>query len=120
MKKQKQKQKGFTLIELLVVISVMTFLSSIMLATFHSVNVQARDARRINNLQVMQKAIELYYQDKGEYPNPPQAIVTSPFCFDGSCDDGGDGWAYLKEALAPYLPLLPAPLDSHFYRYAII
>ena len=61
-------RKGFTLIELLVVISITSFLSSVMLASLNTARAKGRDAFRIQSLQEIQKAIELYYDKHGQYP----------------------------------------------------
>lgn len=59
---------GFTLIELLVVIAIIGLLASIIFASLASARVKARDARRVSDLQQIQRALELYYADNGTYP----------------------------------------------------
>lgn len=61
---------GFTLIELLVVVSIITVLVGVILVVVNPAQIQAksRDARRIQNLQTIQSAIELFRIDKGYYP----------------------------------------------------
>lgn len=61
-------KKAFTLIELLVVISIISFLSSITLASLNTARAKGRDAFRIQSLKELQKAVELYYDKNGEYP----------------------------------------------------
>lgn len=61
-------KKGFTLIELLVVIAIIALLSSVVLASLSSARVKSRDARRIADLKQIQLALEMFYDDKGEYP----------------------------------------------------
>lgn len=63
------KRRGFTLIELLVVISIIGLLSTIILASVVQARARARDAKRIQDLQQLQKALELYYAgSQGKYP----------------------------------------------------
>jgi len=63
-------KKGFTLIELLVVIAIIALLSSVVLATLSTARAKARDARRIEDIRQLQRAVELYADDHGGlYPN---------------------------------------------------
>jgi len=66
------KQKGgFTLFELLVVISIVGVLVGLVTISFSSAQKRARDARRREDLQALQKALEQYYAlSGGNYPNP--------------------------------------------------
>ena len=89
-----KKQKGFTLIELLVVISIIAVLSSVVLASLNSARIKARDARRMQDLAQIRRALELYYDDNGNYP-PISGWVYST------------NWGALQTALAPYLPVMP-------------
>jgi len=64
------KNKGFTLIELLVVISIISLLSSIVLASLNNARAKARDAKRISDLHQVQIALELFYNQYNAYPVP--------------------------------------------------
>ncbi len=66
---ERQSNKGFTLIELLVVIAIIGILSSVVLASLNSARAKGRDATRISQLKEMQKALEIYFLDKGSYPS---------------------------------------------------
>lgn len=86
----KKTQSGFTLIELLVVIAVIAVLAA---ATFGLINVntqfaRARDAKRIQDLKIIQQALQAYYNDNGFFP---PTCVNSP---------AGGNWF---PAIAPYL-----------------
>lgn len=59
---------GFTLIELLVVVSIIGFLSSILLTTVHTARFKARDNARAATIHNLTNALELYYQDHGKFP----------------------------------------------------
>jgi prepilin-type N-terminal cleavage/methylation domain-containing protein len=61
-------KKGFTLIELLVVISIITLLSTVVLASLGATRIKTRDSVRKQNLAALRNALELYYADNGHYP----------------------------------------------------
>lgn len=63
-----KKKKGFTLIELLVVIAILGILATIGLRSFVTVQIKGRDAKRKHDLGQIQKALEMYYNDYGIYP----------------------------------------------------
>jgi prepilin-type N-terminal cleavage/methylation domain-containing protein len=63
------RSKGFTLIELLVVIAIIGILSSVVLASLNSARKKGRDSRRIADVQQIMVALELAYDDLGEYPD---------------------------------------------------
>lgn len=60
--------KGFTLIELLLVISVISLLSSILLATVNSANDKARASKIKTEMGQFIIALEMYRSDNAEYP----------------------------------------------------
>ncbi len=62
------KSRGFTLIELLVVIAIIGILASVVMASLNSTQSKARDARRMEDLSSMQKALALYMISHGTYP----------------------------------------------------
>ena len=60
--------RGFTLIELLVVIAILGILATVGLGSFQSSQMKGRDTQRKSDLSQIQKALEMYYNDKGAYP----------------------------------------------------
>ena len=68
---RKTPETGFTLIELLVVISIIGFLSSIVLVALGDARAAARDAQRIAELRQLTVALELYRIDSDENKYPP-------------------------------------------------
>jgi type II secretion system protein G len=60
--------KGFTLIELMVVISIISLLSSIVLASVKEVREKARATKFRAEVNQFINALELYKADKGVYP----------------------------------------------------
>jgi len=71
---ESNKYHGFTLIELLVVIAIISLLSSIVLASLAGAREGARDVRRKQDLRQIQQALEMHYNDYGEYPDCNQYI----------------------------------------------
>jgi len=60
---------GFTLIELMVAISIVGFLSSIVLTSVGEAKKQARDAQRIHLADQYMLALDLFYDKYGTYPD---------------------------------------------------
>lgn len=54
--------------ELLVVIVIIGILATIALRSFSGAQAKARDARRKRDVDSITKALEAYYNDKGQYP----------------------------------------------------
>ena len=75
-----ENKKGFTLIELLVVIAIIGLLASIVLVSLTSTRIKGRDVRRVSDTHQIQTALELYFNDCGQYPsaltNPTSAQTT--------------------------------------------
>lgn len=66
---QKSKQKkGFTLIELLVVIGIIGNLSIIVIVNLNDARARARDAVRLQDLNVLSRALEMYFLENDMYP----------------------------------------------------
>lgn len=99
------RQRGFTLIELLAVVSIIAVLSAIVMTTLSGERAKGRDARRIADLNQIQKALELYYIQNGAYP--AFNYINTPTS--GDCTAGGtsNDWCGLETALAPYIGKLP-------------
>jgi len=108
LKLKNKKQAGFTLIELLVVISIIGLLSSIILTSVASARQQARDAKRVGDIQAISEALELYYADHNSYPPITTSIAYPAYSTAFSYNNDGD-WTELATLLKPYLPTLPVP-----------
>lgn len=62
-------QAGFTMIELLVVATIIILLSTIGLVSYRSAGINARDAKRQADLQMVRQALVLYRTESGVYPS---------------------------------------------------
>ena len=69
-------KQGFTLVELLIVISIMGILTVIGMASFKTIQLKSRDARRKNDLNSISKALNMYYNDTGIFPHGSPNINT--------------------------------------------
>ena len=72
-------RSGFTLIELLIVISIIGILSTVVLASLGSARERARDSNRVTDIRQIQLALELYFEQNGEYPTDIATLATSNF-----------------------------------------
>lgn len=61
-------KKAFTLIELLVVIAIIALLSTLSVVALNSARAKSRDARRLSDIKNTQTALEMYFDEAGEYP----------------------------------------------------
>ena len=101
---KKRTQSGFSLVELMVVISIIGMLASAALANFGDSRAAARDAKRIQDMNSLAVALQLYFNDHGHYPGVPQGIPTS-----GQLLGVGNE---IDDELRPYIN--PIPIDpSH-------
>lgn len=96
-----KKQKGFSLVELLVVLAIVGLLATLAVISLSGVRERARDTKRINIADSVMKAMDIVWQEKGDFDDV--GCVSGPIY---SCT-GGDLETYiptvvnLKDPLAP-------------------
>jgi type II secretion system protein G len=61
-------KRGFTLIELMIIIVIMGVLAALISGNFITSLKKGRDARRKADLEEIQRALEMYYEDNRAYP----------------------------------------------------
>jgi len=79
------KSKSFTLIELLLVIAILAILAALISGNFLTSLKKGRDARRKGDLEQVQKALEVYYEDNKAYPLSASIEFSAPFCHPNGC-----------------------------------
>ncbi len=68
MKKYLSRERGVTLVELLLITAIIGMLASMALVSMSMARGKARDVVRVQEVQGVQKALELYYLTYGRYP----------------------------------------------------
>lgn len=104
-----RSQSGFTLIELLVVVAIIGLLANTTFVALANAREGGRDARRHSDIKQIMTALELYYQDNGEYPDSLGATTPNA----SWSHSGDDSWDSFAANLAPYISSLPVdPLNN--------
>ncbi len=108
----RQNLRGFTLIELLVVIAIIGLLSSVVFASLNTAREKGRDARRIQDLNQIRTALNLWAADHGgNYPvagNPSGYTGGSYSLYTPSGPYPAYSWATFQTIMNGYITL---PVD---------
>lgn len=73
--RKKSDEKGFTLVELMVVVVIIGILASLAVFALGGQVDRAKKNKIEADLRIIDAAIELYYVEKGEYPNSLDDLV---------------------------------------------
>lgn len=124
---KRNTRRAFTLIELLVVIAIIGILSSVVLAAVSNARSNARDAARIQKVDQIRTALEMYHTNNGHYPFQDEGHyegVKSP----EDCSGHVPNYEYLtrwcdelQDELSSYITLPDSPVgdyDDYYYRLA--
>jgi len=111
MKTMKMK-KAFSLVELLVVITIIAVLSVVAYTAVGGQTVKARDAKRKQDLNTIQQALELYFAETGRYPYNNNDPI-----FDYDTD--GDANLATGKIWKKHLSKIPTDPSGNSYIYAV-
>ncbi len=102
------KNSGFTLIELLVVLAIIALLASVIFASTGSIQKKSRDTRRMEDINSIVKALEIYQTSRNRYPKSETQIAL----------DGTDpvSTALIDDQAISQIPLDPLQPD-YMYKY---
>lgn len=67
--------RGFTLIELLVVLSIMALLLTLSVPRYFQSEDHSKEVVLRDNLRITRETIDMFYGDKGRYPNSLEELV---------------------------------------------
>jgi len=102
------RQKGFTIVELLIVIVIIGILAAITIVAYNNIQQRARDSARTSDIAGIQKALELYRADSGEYPSV-------------GTDNVGYNLSTLSTALVPkYINSIPNDPNASLTNYQYV
>ncbi|MCC2630589.1 MAG: hypothetical protein K0S38_398 [Candidatus Paceibacter sp.] len=107
-------KKGFTLVELLVVISIISLLSAVVLASLSTAKAKARDAQVKSTFNQVQKALFLYYDKYGRYPNPT-AVTNGTDQWFGNFNNMAQ--QLVSEGFLVSVPVSPDSRTFNYYNY---
>lgn len=79
-------KKGFTLIELLIVIIILGVLAALITGNFFTSLKKGRDTKRKADLEQVQRALEMYYEDNRVYPTTAGLTFNSQLCHPDGCN----------------------------------
>jgi len=74
----RRTNKGFTLIELLVVVAIIGLLATLAAVSVNNARQKGRDSTRKGNISQLKNALELYYQQNGQFPSNASFECLSP------------------------------------------
>ena len=100
-------KKGFTIVELLIVIVVIAILAAISIVAYNGIQTRARDSQRKSDIAAITKGLELYYIDKGEYPNYPDGSGGSTTMTANWSTTSDASWQGFINTLKPYMSTVP-------------
>ena len=84
---QKKFEAGFTIVELLIAIVIIGILAAIVIVAYNGIQERARNSRRISDIKAVQKIIEVYSIQNGEYPKTSNDTPANWHSTDVQTDD---------------------------------
>lgn len=110
-----KSKSGFSIVELLISISIISLLASLTLSSIRTTRRNSRDMHRISDLNQIQNALELYFDQNGsQYPQANTNCNTPAT----TADDENYGLQTLVNK--GYIPQIPRDPHSSCYVYATL
>lgn len=109
-----KQSSGYTMIEILIVVSIIGFVVAAALYAINASRVRARDTRRLADMKQVQLALNVYYDQNGNFPSPD----IGDGC--GGWDAGNQTFQLLTNRLAGVMNNPPNDMtatDCNGYRY---
>ncbi len=113
-KQNKIIKAGFTLVELLIVITLIGMLTIISIASFSNVNRKARDSQRKSDLENLSKALMMYYNDNGNFPDENLVVFGYGANNMEAGFTGPNGVVYIRK-----IPIDPINSSNYMYKYKV-
>lgn len=115
--KARKQRLGFTLVELMVVMAIIGILAALAVGNFRSTQIKARDAQRKSDLKQLTSALELYFNDYGEYPlGVSGSIAGCPTTTQTVCTWGSGNFTDGQTIYMRTLPEDPAGSWDYYYE----
>ncbi len=108
--RKKNWRKGFTLIEILIVLGIIGILLGLAVPQYQMSIKRAKEAVLKENLFIMRKMIDQYYQDKHKYPPSLQSLVEEKYLKAIPVDPitgSAETWVEVRQSFNPDEPLPP-------------
>jgi len=108
--KKINRPQGFTLIEILIVLAIIGILLGLAVPQYQMSIKRAREAVLKENLFIMRKMIDQYYQDKHKYPPSLQSLVEEKYLKALPVDPitgSSETWLEVRQSFNPDEPLPP-------------
>ncbi len=108
------KTLGFSLIELMVIIAILGLLAGLVSGNFINSLKKGRDAKRKADLEQIQRALEMYYEDNRAYPTTinfggsichPEGCSTKNYMQKVPQDPSGSNYGYSSDSNGSYYRL---------------